>query len=47
MAVTCTDVLSGTYTLSDVRGLLAHPDSLSRPGLLARVLLRSVLAATR
>jgi hypothetical protein len=29
--------------LNQVRGLLAHPDSLSRPGMLARVLLRSVL----
>jgi 2-polyprenyl-6-methoxyphenol hydroxylase-like FAD-dependent oxidoreductase len=33
--------------LGHVRGLLAHPDSLSRPGLLARVLWRSVLPATR
>jgi len=33
--------------LNHVRGLLAHPDSLSRPGLLARVLLRSLLPAGR
>ena len=33
--------------LNHVRGLLAHPDSLSRPALLARVLLRSLLPAAR
>jgi hypothetical protein len=31
--------------LNQVRGLLAHPDSLSRPGMLVRVLLRSLLPA--
>lgn len=33
--------------LSRVRGLLAHPDSLSRPGMLMRVLWRSMIPATR
>jgi 2-polyprenyl-6-methoxyphenol hydroxylase-like FAD-dependent oxidoreductase len=33
--------------MSHVRGLLAHPDSLSRPGMLLRVLWHSMMPATR